>query len=347
MESRDHHKAVRNRVSIAVKGVVTAALVAVLAKNVDMKAMSSRFLLADPAWLAAALVFLAAQLVVSALRWQHICERLGLRIAQGACIRLVFIGHFFSQALPTSIGGDVVRAWLAARETGAAGRSISSVLCDRAIAFGVLLVMASVAQALVGNELHNPALAALRLFLWGMTAAAVAWLAFGADLARPFARFKIGGWVRRVLVDVRSVTGPPWTLTAAILALSLVVQLSLVTGAYCIGRSLALPLDVVTCLVMIPPILVATFIPVSIGGWGVREGAMVLGLGMVGVPADGALALSILFGVGNLVVASPGGLLWITARGRGPVPLHADAAEIEETLAAGEADGKSEDRPRG
>ena len=306
----------RTRIGLALKGVITLGLIAVITSNVDVKAVSERLLVADPAWVAAALALFAAQLVLSALRWQRICDRLGLAIKAGAAVRLVFIGHFFSQALPTAVGGDVVRAWLTTRETGAVGRSISSILCDRAIAFGVLLVIASAGQLLLAGELRHTALGALRMVLWLATAGALLTLVFGADLARPIARLRGGAAIRRLLVDARTVLGPPWSLAFSISALSLAVQLSLITAAYCLARSLALPLDFVGCLVMIPPILVATFVPVSIGGWGVREGAMVIGLGMIGVASEGALALSILFGLGNLVVSLPGGGLWVATRGR-------------------------------
>ncbi|HYC36877.1 MAG TPA: lysylphosphatidylglycerol synthase transmembrane domain-containing protein [Usitatibacter sp.] len=306
----------RSRLSLLLKAIITVALIVVIARNVDVKAVSERLLVADPRWAAVALAFFALQLVLGALRWRRICDRLGLSLARGAAIRLVFIGHFFSQALPTAVGGDVVRAWLTTRETGAVGRSVSSVLCDRALAFGVLLLIASAGQLLVGAELRHPALGPLRMVLWAVTLAAVLTLLFGAELARPLARFRAGALIRRVLLDVRSVLGPPWSLAAIIGVMSLGVQLSILTGVYFLARSLSLPLDLVLCLVMIPPILVATLIPVSIGGWGVREGAMVLGLSMVGVSGEGALALSILYGLGNLVVSIPGGLLWLAARGR-------------------------------
>jgi uncharacterized membrane protein YbhN (UPF0104 family) len=51
-------------------------------------------------------------------------------------------------------------------------------------------------------------------------------------------------------------------------------------------------------------------IPISIAGWGVREGIMVMGFGYLGVPPEQALALSILYGLLLLVVAIPGVIIW-------------------------------------
>jgi hypothetical protein len=68
------------------------------------------------------------------------------------------------------------------------------------------------------------------------------------------------------------------------------------------------------------PTLLAMAIPISIAGWGVREGTMVIALGQVGVlPAD-ALALSVAFGLINMLAGILGGLLWlISPPGRVPV----------------------------
>ena len=57
------------------------------------------------------------------------------------------------------------------------------------------------------------------------------------------------------------------------------------------------------------PRLLALAIPISVAGWGVREGTMVVALGQAGVlPAD-VLALSVAFGLIYMLAGIPGGLL--------------------------------------
>jgi len=55
-------------------------------------------------------------------------------------------------------------------------------------------------------------------------------------------------------------------------------------------------------------------VPISIAGWGVREGIMVVGFGYLGVASEASLALSILYGLSILVVALPGGIIWMFKR---------------------------------
>ena len=77
-----------------------------------------------------------------------------------------------------------------------------------------------------------------------------------------------------------------------------------------LGRGLGIHVSLGHFLVLIPPVMLVSMVPVSIAGWGVREGAMVGALGFVSVGADEALALSVLFGLVVMVVGLPGGLIW-------------------------------------
>src|SRR3546814_14594568 len=65
---------------------------------------------------------------------------------------------------------------------------------------------------------------------------------------------------------------------------------------------------------LMPAVVLITFFPLSLAGWGVREGAAVLLLGVAGLAADAALAVSVLFGLGMLAAGLPGCFLWLRSR---------------------------------
>ena len=65
---------------------------------------------------------------------------------------------------------------------------------------------------------------------------------------------------------------------------------------------------------LIPPILLILTLPISIGGWGIREGAMIWAFALVGVTNEEALVLSVLFGFATLAITLPGGLIWLLTR---------------------------------
>ena len=70
------------------------------------------------------------------------------------------------------------------------------------------------------------------------------------------------------------------------------------------------------CFALMPPIMLITTIPLTIGGWGVRENAMIIGFGLIGISSDAALALSVLLGLVGLFTTLPGGLVWLFSRER-------------------------------
>jgi len=66
------------------------------------------------------------------------------------------------------------------------------------------------------------------------------------------------------------------------------------------------------------PVALVANLPISVGGWGVRETAMIALFGLIGVPASATLVLSIQLGLLSLIVALPGGLLWLALKSRAP-----------------------------
>jgi hypothetical protein len=116
--------------------------------------------------------------------------------------------------------------------------------------------------------------------------------------------------VHALSVDARRVLGHPTTVFP-ILCLSVLVVLTTGGAVYALGLALAIPLELHHAIVLMPLVLLTTMIPVSIAGWGVRELSMVTVLGAVDVPPDGALAVSLAFGLAILLVGLPGGVLWL------------------------------------
>src|SRR5205823_13782081 len=97
-------------------------------------------------WLAA-LALLALAQVVSAFRWQLLARPLGFRRSLGQYTGFYFVGMYFNLLLPTSVGGDVVRAWYLDGKSGRKLAAFLSVLVDRFSRLLILLFLACVAAA--------------------------------------------------------------------------------------------------------------------------------------------------------------------------------------------------------
>ena len=93
-------------------------------------------------------------------------------------------------------------------------------------------------------------------------------------------------------------------------------HINLSLSVFCLAVGLGVNIDFFTCLVLMPPVFLITTIPLSIWGWGVRENAMIIALGLVGISSESSLALSILFGLAILIISMPGGLVWLLSNER-------------------------------
>ena len=95
---------------------------------------------------------------------------------------------------------------------------------------------------------------------------------------------------------------------------------------FVVARGIGVEVSLGQMAVLVPPVILVATLPISVAGWGVREGAMVTALGFVGVvPAD-AFAVSVIFGLALIVVALPGGALWLIGLRRRTRPAPPPAA---------------------
>ena len=83
--------------------------------------------------------------VVTAWRWRWLVEALGLVLSGRDAVRYTLYGMFFNLVVPGATGGDVVKAWYAAKRTGVATKAVVSVFVDRIVGlFALVLFSAAV-----------------------------------------------------------------------------------------------------------------------------------------------------------------------------------------------------------
>ena len=297
----------------AAKVAVTACLLVYVLRKVDIAPVLAQIRTVDRQWAAVALAVMSMQLVVVSWRWYLVNQLVSARMRFEQVFRLMLIGQFFNQVLPSAVGGDAVRAWLASREGVSLGRAITGVVCDRAIGLIVLVLVISCAFLVL------PGIAAGRLpasELFQIIAAAgmlglAALFFIGDGIARLLMRHRLTESVGRLVQDLRKVLYSGGT-SIAVIGLASGCQLLLVLAIYASAKGMNVELDFGAALLVIPAIMLVSMIPISFAGWGVREGAMIFGLGLLGIAATQALAISVVFGLLQIIIGLPGGVLWLT-----------------------------------
>ena len=96
-----------------------------------------------------------------------------------------------------------------------------------------------------------------------------------------------------------------------VLGFAITTQIALGMATFSMAASLGIKVSMLDCIVLMQPVALLANLPISVGGWGVRETAVVLLFGLIGVPSSAALVLSLQLGLLALLVVLPGGILWL------------------------------------
>ena len=313
----------RTTLTFVAKAAVSALLVAIILSRADIPGVRETIAAASWPELVAALALFTVTPLLGGLRWWLALRGMGRPAGLRELTAFFSVALVIGQVLP-SVAGDGVRVLLASRRGYGLRVSVQSVLIER-----VFMVLSLLGLALA----TSPLLAAFtgdRGPIWisgALFAIGIAGFVFllAADRAPvPFAHLKLWQAFAYAAEPARRLLRSRW---GAFLALAGVVSnLNFVLVAMVLGHALGVRATGWDFLAIMPAVTLATSLPISLGGWGVREGVFVLLLGRIGVPAAEALSLSLLYGLFGMMSGFPGLLAWaIGGRGREGAAPSADA----------------------
>ncbi len=301
----------RRFLALAVKIAVSLGLLYFAFAHVDLSEIGMRIQQAEASWLVALILALAVQIVLVALRWRQIALQCGAQFSVPSALRYMLIASFFNQTLPSTIGGDAARVWLVSRAGAGWKIAAYSVIVDRVIGLAALVVIVILCMPWLLDLVRDPLGRASVLLVNGAAIVATA-------------AFMILGWVRWRWLDrwwlTRHVVGTAalafkvvsnWRIANTVACLSIAIHLLTITAIWSVARSVAVPLEFWQALLLVPPVALVSTIPISINGWGVREGAMMTVFSYAGLLNADGLIVSILYGAGLFAVGAIGGLVWI------------------------------------
>ena len=307
-------------------------LLAALLAQLDIAALRAAFAAPSPPWLALALALSVPQMALSAWRWQLTAASLDAPLPFRHAFAEYYLGSFLNQVLPGGMLGDANRAWRHARRpaaenaghaanvstgigSGSASRSGAgtsawlAVLLERAsgqaalllCALATLLFSPTIANVLgtVFRPTHGLGVAPAHIAL-----GAAAALLFVLVLRRSHLLHTLANAVRRALLARQFF----WRQLLASLALAA----SYIAVYFCCARMLGIDTPASTLLALIPWVLLAMAIPLSMAGWGLREGAAALLWAAAGLEVSQGVAISITYGIVVLASTLPG--VWVLLR---------------------------------
>ena len=295
------------------KVAFTALALAFVAYTVDLSAAWRRTMQQD-LWLAAlAAGLILLMITLGAIRWHAILRQLGARVRFPDALRLFAIGAFFNVYLWGAVAGDALRGGLTWRAQASAATAINSVVLDRVAAVAAAATLVLLTAPLFGAR----AGLAFTAVLAALAAGLLGGIVVSAQAHRLPLDWQRSAWLRGI-EGLSRAAATVFLRPAALVTLAIAIasQTAMVLATYVLAASLRVELGLVDCLLLMQPVALIAALPVSIGGWGTREAAMIALFGLIGVPASAALALSVQLGLLNLVATLPGGVLWLLTRDR-------------------------------
>jgi hypothetical protein len=251
-----------------------------------------------------------------AWRWQVLLAARGIRAGFWRLFRYFLNGLFFGNFLPTTVGGDLARAYLVVDDCSKKSEALASVLVDRFIGlFGVIItgIIGLILVAKTGQELFL-----LKAMVIGIVAAILFVVLFlNKTLVKKFRwilKLPLIEKVEHHLVDFyhslyvyrTHKNEVLWAFTQ-----SLLVQLFVVFTAYYIAVSLDISVSIIPFFLYMPVIAAVSMIPLSINGWGLQEGAFIVFFGRAGLNHSQALSLGFVYHMVAVGISLLGGLLWL------------------------------------
>ncbi len=261
-------------------------------------------------YLLLAILFQLASNLVASCRWYLIMRLLDFQETLSFFIKSYFKGTFFNQALPSSIGGDALRVIELGKKGYSKKEAFYGIFIDRIIGLQGLLFLNLVANFSNRNLLPDWLFTLINVICISAIAGMLVLILLRkirrlASLPLLSLAYHLSNRFRRVYNNTSNIciqTG-----------LSLVIHLLSILSIHMIATALGMDYGLMVFMVVFPPVILLTLIPISLAGWGVREGAMIGIFMLIGAEKETVLSLSVLYGFIVILCSLPGMFFWVTA----------------------------------
>lgn len=307
----------RRHMWLAIQTVVTVVLLVTLFRRFDWAAFGSQLRRMSPAFYVGSLVAVVAGQLLYALRWRVVLQGMGLTVSYLDVVRQYLIGIFFSNIMPTAIGGDAAKVYYLGRQAGYVEVG-ASVFVDRFLGFLWLSIAGATLAWMVGGDTPLFILNRNLLTMFALAFTSILTIAWVAPLGRLLAD---GRWprcatawmprVQEVAGIVRTGACRPFSLAvSAAVTLGYALLLSLVY-IRCFDESGVNPVGLPAVMNIVIGMAIFINVPISVNGIGLREQLHSLLFATLGVPKEVSVSLALLLFSHFLLLSLAGYVVWL------------------------------------
>ena len=306
------------QILIFLKVLIAISLIGVIVSKVNLDDVWQAFARADKLLIVGAFLLYFVGMCIIALRWKILLAVQGVTAGFFTLVKSMMVAIFFNNFLPSTIGGDAMRAYDTWKMGGGKTQSVSIVFIDRL--FGIFTLFIFALLALLATSVEVSYIPNIRLwiimavmagcigiYILFFQAAVISRYLHRHDQAKPSIILRL----LEKIFDVFAVYNGKSGVLFAALGLSVLLQLNVILHYYLLALSLGIAIPLSAMFIIIPVAIVVMMIPVSINAIGIREAIFVTMFGLYGVSNADALAFSWMSFILITVLGVIGGLVFM------------------------------------
>ncbi|MBI3591181.1 MAG: flippase-like domain-containing protein [Candidatus Melainabacteria bacterium] len=322
----DHRSKIKQQIKNLLRLVISIVAFICLIKfgKVDVKVAVKYLTQVNPLYFALAYISYFITTLVAGVRFYFSSHVLGFRKNYFQLVQLNFVGAFFNNFLPTTIGGDALRGYYLKRGSHIPlSRAVACIVYERYTGMIVLFWATSAAFIMqdlgfISKSLWNVP-HQLAIFCHIGSVITIFLVPFLPQLNNLF--FGKTNWVYKTIIEPILVYWHDLKLTVRIVVLSVLLQIFVILCHFFIAKSLNMNIPLSYYLVFYPLTTLAGFMIPSLNGLGIREGTYIYFLKKVNITSDQGLAFSICWLIILLITSIIGGIIYMVGDFRKHKPL--------------------------
>jgi hypothetical protein len=291
----------RRYVLLALKIAVSIILLVLLFSRIDVERLFTTMRRASGQWFVVALGIYLINMIASTWRWHVLLAAQDVHVRRRWLLGSFLVASFFNNFLPSNIGGDFIRITDTAKPARSRTLAATVVLMDRVLGLMALILVAAIGASAAG-AVHPAALPIWPVWLWaGLLAGAAAsapavFAPVGfSRILQPLTVFHpewVGGRIETLTEVLTRFRSQPGALLRCF-ATAVFVQGTMVAFYFAVVHALHLGVGISDIAVIVPISFVVQMLPVSFGGFGVREATFSIYFSRIGQPIESAIVMSL------------------------------------------------------
>ncbi|MFO7891306.1 MAG: lysylphosphatidylglycerol synthase transmembrane domain-containing protein [bacterium] len=303
------------------KLIISFALIVFLIKRIGISSIIEVISSVSLVWIGLALCIFLVSHCIGSYQWWLLLQAEKIKINFFNALKFYFVGLFFNNFLPSSLGGDLFRMFDINKFSSKGTSAVFSVIIDRFMGFFVLSCFAVLAfPVIILENLFDQQYITYFLIFIGIWVF-ILFLFFNKKVAQPFA------WVYEKLapeeIHLKTIEvyrkihsfGRSRSLFIKLVFISILIQSLRIFMHYMVSRSLDVNVSCKYFFFIIPFIAIISSLPISIGGIGIRESiGMILFSSIAAIQNDVAVSIEFLAFLVAIFSSLPGGIIFIIRR---------------------------------